>query len=94
MPESRTRTRYGVILQPSFLPKLAMSIDYFDIEIEDTISTFGVDNTLQRLLSLQGDTASCDRIQRDDERFAVARRRPRASTSTPTSVRSRRRATT
>ena len=38
VPETSDTYTYGVILQPRFLPKLAMSIDYFDIEIEDTIS--------------------------------------------------------
>ncbi len=49
-PETSDTYTYGVIFQPQFLPKLAMSVDYFDIEIEDTISTVGADTTLQRLL--------------------------------------------
>ena len=43
VPEESDTYTYGVILQPRFLPKLAMSIDYFDIEIKDTISTVGPD---------------------------------------------------
>ena len=50
VPEESDTYTYGVILQPRFLPKLAMSIDYFDIEIKDTISTFGADNIAERLL--------------------------------------------
>ncbi len=40
VPETSDTYTYGVVIQPSFLPKLAMSIDYFDIEIEDAISRF------------------------------------------------------
>lgn len=38
----------GVILQPSFLPGLTITADYFNIEIEDAIATFGggLNNTL------------------------------------------------
>ena len=51
VPEKSDTYTYGVILQPRFLPKLAMSIDYFDIEIEDTISTVGPDTTLKAATS-------------------------------------------
>ena len=46
VPETSDTYTYGVILQPSFLPKLAMSIDYFDIEIEDALTPRGPDSTL------------------------------------------------
>jgi outer membrane receptor protein involved in Fe transport len=61
--ESETYTA-GIILTPRFLPKLTMSIDWFNIKIEDTISTFGADNTLNACY-FQGDAASCSRINRD-----------------------------
>jgi iron complex outermembrane recepter protein len=64
VPEESETVTFGVILQPRFLPKLSMSIDYFDIEITDTISTFGSDNTLNACY-FQGDAASCSRINRD-----------------------------
>ncbi|MGB7741096.1 MAG: TonB-dependent receptor, partial [Steroidobacteraceae bacterium] len=64
VPEESETVTFGVILQPRFLPKLAMSIDYFDIEITDTISTFGSDNTLNACY-FQGDADSCARINRD-----------------------------
>ena len=56
-PETSDTYTYGVIIQPRFLPHLAMSVDYFDIEIEDTISTFGADNTLNACY-FQGDAGS------------------------------------
>ena len=52
--KNRRRSTFGIILQPRFLPKLSMSVDYFDIEITDTISTFGSDNTLNACY-FQGD---------------------------------------
>ncbi len=63
-PEESDTYTFGVILQPSFLPKLAVSIDYFDIEIQDTISTFGAENTLDACY-FQGDADACSRINRD-----------------------------
>ena len=86
LPEESDTYTYGIILQPRFLPKLAMSIDYFDIEIQDTISTIGADNTLNACY-FNGDAAACNRIDRNAQRLAVARRRQRRSTSTPTSAR-------
>ena len=64
VPEESETVTFGIILQPRFLPKLSMSIDYFDIEITDTISTYGADNTLNACY-FQGDAESCSRIFRD-----------------------------
>ena len=50
VPETSDTVTYGIILQPRFLPKLSMSIDYFKIKIDDTISTFGSPNTLNACL--------------------------------------------
>ena len=63
-PEESDTVTFGIILQPRFLPKLSMSVDYFDIEITDTISTFGADNTLNACY-FKNDAASCARINRD-----------------------------
>ncbi len=64
VPEESETVTFGIILQPRFLPKLTMSVDYFNIEITDTISTFGSDNTLNACY-FQGDADSCARINRD-----------------------------
>jgi outer membrane receptor protein involved in Fe transport len=64
VPESSDTYTYGVILQPSFLPKLAMSIDYFDIEIEDALTPRGPDSTLNGCY-FGNDQTSCDLIQRN-----------------------------
>jgi iron complex outermembrane receptor protein len=64
VPEESETVTFGIILQPRFLPKLVMSVDYFNIEITDTISTFGSANTLDACY-FQGDADSCARINRD-----------------------------
>jgi outer membrane receptor protein involved in Fe transport len=63
-PEESDTVTAGIILTPRFLPKLTMSVDWFNIKIEDTISTFGADNSLNACY-FQGDAASCARINRD-----------------------------
>ncbi|HEY7640354.1 MAG TPA: TonB-dependent receptor [Steroidobacteraceae bacterium] len=63
-PETSDTYTYGVIIQPRFLPKLALSIDYFDISIDDTISTVGPDTKLQACY-FAGDANACADIHRD-----------------------------
>ena len=63
-PEESDTTTIGIILQPRFAPKLALSIDYFDIDIQDTVSTFGPSNTLNACY-INRDQAACDRINRN-----------------------------
>jgi iron complex outermembrane recepter protein len=50
----------GVVLRPSFLPRLAITIDGYDITIEDTISTFGggLGNTLNLCYNVVQDLSS------------------------------------
>ena len=64
VPEESDTYTYGVILQPRFLPKLAMSIDYFDIEITDAVSTFGPLNALAACYE-NNDPLACANIDRD-----------------------------
>ena len=87
-PETSDTYTYGVILQPRFLPHLAMSIDYFDIEIDDTISTVGPDTSLEACY-FAGDAGSCARIHRNPGNGSLWQGTATWSTSTSTSVRSR-----
>jgi len=64
VPEESDTYTYGVILQPRFLPKLAMSIDYFDIEITDAVSTFGPINALTACYT-NNNPLACANIHRD-----------------------------
>ena len=45
-PETSDTISYGIVFTPRFAPGLSVSVDYFDIEVEDLISTFGAANTL------------------------------------------------
>ncbi|WP_284734441.1 TonB-dependent receptor plug domain-containing protein [Sphingosinicella terrae] len=59
----------GVVFQPRFLPRLRMSIDYFDITLEGAISQLGggLNNTLNLCFNVIQDNASefCQAINRD-----------------------------
>jgi outer membrane receptor protein involved in Fe transport len=47
-----------------------VSLDYFDIEVEDLISTFGAGNTLEACYQF-GDQSACDRIHRNPTNGAL-----------------------
>ena len=53
-----------------------VTVDYFDIKIDDTISTFGAENTLNACY-INNDAAACARINRNPGRPAVGRQRQR-----------------
>ena len=63
-PEESDTYTVGVIFQPEFVPGLVMSVDWFNIRIEDTISSFGAENTLQACYT-NNDAAACSRIRRN-----------------------------
>jgi iron complex outermembrane receptor protein len=63
-PEESDTYSYGIVFQPRFAPGLAITIDYFDIKIDDTISTFGAENTLDACYH-SNDAAACSRINRN-----------------------------
>ena len=63
-PEESDTYSYGVVFTPRFAPGLAVTIDYFDIKIDDTISTFGQVNTWTACYQ-NNDPAACGRINRN-----------------------------
>ena len=65
VPEKADTLTVGVVLQPKegFLGRFRASADYFDIQIEDAISTLGQQNIATRCS--QGDALSCSLITRD-----------------------------
>ncbi|HWN06997.1 MAG TPA: TonB-dependent receptor [Steroidobacteraceae bacterium] len=65
-PEESDTQSYGIVFTPRFAPGLAISIDYFDIRIDDTISTFGAPNTWTACYA-NNDPAACARINRDED---------------------------
>jgi len=63
-PETSDTISYGIVFTPRFAPGLSMSVDYFDIDVEDLISTFGAANTLDACYTF-GDDGACSRIHRN-----------------------------
>lgn len=64
-PESSDTTTFGVVYSPSFVTGLTLSVDYFDIEIEDAIvAGIGAQNILDNCLA-SGDPTFCSLINRD-----------------------------
>lgn len=67
-PETAKTWTAGVVLQPSFVPGLSLTIDYFNIEVEDIIRTFGVDAVLNNCVTNASATftpESCALVNRD-----------------------------
>ena len=68
-PETATTKTVGVILQPSFVPRLAFTVDYFNIKVKDAIQGFGADAILTQCLagttSLTEIDPACSLINRD-----------------------------
>ena len=65
-PEESDTNSFGIILTPRFAPGLAITVDYFDIQIDNTISTFGQVNTWTACYT-NNDAAACDRINRNPQ---------------------------
>ncbi len=62
-PETGNTTTFGLIYQPSALPSLRLSMDYFDIRVEDVISTLSAQEILDRCQA--GNTSLCGFIERN-----------------------------
>jgi outer membrane receptor protein involved in Fe transport len=59
-PEIANTLALGVVLQPRFLPRFAFSVDYYDIKIDDVITTLGAPTLAQGCFA--GNTLYCDSI--------------------------------
>jgi iron complex outermembrane receptor protein len=67
-PEKATTKTVGVVLQPRFLPRFALTLDYWDIDLKDAIQGFGADAIINNCIQFSTATtpaASCDLVQRD-----------------------------
>lgn len=60
-PEIADTFTGGVVLTPSFIPRLQFSIDYYKIKIEDVITTLGAQAVLDGCY-LRGQTDLCDYV--------------------------------
>ncbi|WP_439477574.1 TonB-dependent receptor plug domain-containing protein [Brevundimonas sp.] len=56
---------YGVVWTPSFVPGFNLTIDYFDIAVEDLVSSIGALNTIAQCYGASPDAAACGRIRRN-----------------------------
>lgn len=61
-PEESDTYSYGVVLTPDFLEGFSLTVDYYDIKIEDGISNLGQEFILTECL--EGNTAQCANVQR------------------------------
>jgi len=66
-PEIATTKTLGLVFQPSFIPKLAITVDYFDIKVKNAIRSFGQDAILQDCAKATATftPASCSLVHRD-----------------------------
>ena len=69
LPEKATTKTVGVVLQPSFIPRLALTVDYFDIGVKGAIQGFGADavitNCINHSTSATDIAPSCALVHRD-----------------------------
>jgi outer membrane receptor protein involved in Fe transport len=63
-PETADTYTYGVVFTPGFVPGLSISLDYYNIEITDLISSVGPANTIAACYQLNL-AASCAKIHRN-----------------------------
>jgi outer membrane receptor protein involved in Fe transport len=67
-PEKATTKTVGVVLQPSFLPRFAFTVDYFDITLKNAIQGFGADAILAACVAQTTATSvspACELVNRD-----------------------------
>jgi iron complex outermembrane receptor protein len=67
-PEKATTKTFGVVIQPRWIPKLALTVDYYDIKIDNAIRQFGADAILSDCVAKATATftpPSCALVHRD-----------------------------
>ena len=62
-PEEADTYSFGVVVTPESVPGLSVSLDWYDIEVTDAISSINPETTLIQCLET-GDAAFCDSIGR------------------------------
>jgi iron complex outermembrane recepter protein len=63
LPETSDTISFGFVLTPSMLPRFSLSVDWFDIKVEDRIGQIGQDTTIGRC-GQTGDPFYCNLIRR------------------------------
>ena len=80
-PEKADTWGFGVVLRPSFLPGLGLSVDYYDIKIDGAIGTLGSQDIVDRCFS--GNLELCQRLQAITPGGTIAYGSPGFGTSGP-----------
>jgi outer membrane receptor protein involved in Fe transport len=62
-PETADSYTVGLVVQPRWVPGLALTVDYFDIKVKDVIGTIGYNTIMQQCIT-SGDPFFCSRIHR------------------------------
>jgi outer membrane receptor protein involved in Fe transport len=62
-PEKSDSLTAGIVLQPRWLPRFALSVDYFNIRVKNAVGSLGADLILSQCLST-GDPFYCSKIHR------------------------------
>jgi outer membrane receptor protein involved in Fe transport len=63
-PETADTYTVGVVLQPRWVPGLAVTVDYFDIKVQDLVTTFPFTGLIASC-AVTGNPTFCDLINRD-----------------------------
>lgn len=67
-PETSNSLTLGMVLQPRFLPGFDLTVDYWDIDIKNVITSFGFNNVLALCVDLPSiNNAFCPAITRDPD---------------------------
>jgi outer membrane receptor protein involved in Fe transport len=62
-PEVADTYTVGVVIQPRFIPRFALTVDWFDIRVANAIQALGADNIINSCIDTN-DPVFCSRIQR------------------------------
>jgi iron complex outermembrane receptor protein len=63
-PEKATTKTLGVVFQPRFLPRFALTVDYYDIKVESAIQGFGSD-AIVTFCTATADPTACALVNRN-----------------------------
>jgi outer membrane receptor protein involved in Fe transport len=66
LPETATTKSAGLVIQPRFLPRFALTVDWFDIKVKDAIQQIGQDTILSTCVKSGGSSPLCALIHRDN----------------------------
>jgi iron complex outermembrane receptor protein len=59
-PENADTLTYGVVYEPSFVPNLGLSLDYYNIEISGAIASLGAQATIDECA--RGSSLACEQV--------------------------------